>query len=204
MAKRKKVGLDTLSTEEKIKEAARKVFLRKGFSATRTRDIAEEAGINLALLNYYFRSKQRLFDEVMKEKIQTLLKTIIPALQDSSTTLDEKIKLIVSNYIKVLTKNNDLPIFVLNELRKNNVSFISNLPVGKTILETSFILQLKQRKRNVDPVHFLMSLLGLIIFPFVAKPILTQSGMINEKKFQSLIQERELLIPLWMEAILNK
>jgi len=63
---------------------------------------------------------------------------------------------------------------------------------------------LKQRKRNVDPVHFLMSLLGLIIFPFVAKPILTQSGMINEKKFQSLIQERELLIPLWMEAILNK
>jgi len=204
MAIRKKVGFDSLSTEEKIKEAARKVFMRKGFSATRTRDIAEEAGINLALLNYYFRSKQRLFDEVMKEKIQTLLKTILPALQDSSTTLDEKIKLIVSNYIKVLTKNNDLPIFVLNELRKNNVSFISKLPVGKAILETSFILQLKQRKKNVDPIHFMVSLLGLIIFPFVAKPILTQSGMISENKFQSLIQERELLIPLWMEAILKK
>jgi len=204
MAERKKAGLDSLSTEEKIKEAARKVFLRKGFSATRTRDIAEEAGINLALLNYYFRSKQKLFDEVMKEKIQTLLKTIIPVLQDSSTSLDEKIKAIVSNYIKVLTKNNDLPIFVLNELRKNNTSFISNLPVGMAILQTSFIMQLKQRKKNVDPVHFLMSLLGLIIFPFVAKPILTKSGMISENKFQSLIQEREKLIPIWMEAILNK
>jgi AcrR family transcriptional regulator len=204
MAKKRKTKPDSLSTKEKIKEAARKVFLRKGFSATRTRDIAEESGINLALLNYYFRSKQKLFDEVMKEKIQALLKTIIPVLQDSSTTLNEKIKLIVSNYIKVLIKNNDLPIFVLNELRKNNTSFISNLPVGKAILETSFIMQLKQRKKNIDPVHFMVSLLGLIIFPFVAKPILTKSGMISEKKFQSLIQERELLIPLWMEAILNK
>ena len=204
MVRTKKINSDPLPTEEKIKEAARKVFLRKGFSATRTRDIAEEAGINLALLNYYFRSKQKLFDEVMKEKIQTLLKTIIPVLQDSSTSLDEKIRLIASNYIKVLAKNNDLPIFVLNELRKNNTSFISNLPVGKAILETSFILQLKQRKKNVDPIHFMVSLLGLIIFPFVAKPILTKSGMISEKKFQSLIQERELLIPLWMEAILNK
>jgi len=204
MVRTKKINSDPLPTEEKIKEAARKVFLRKGFSATRTRDIAEEAGINLALLNYYFRSKQKLFDEVMKEKIQTLLKTIIPVLQDSSTSLDEKIRLIASNYIKVLAKNNDLPIFVLNELRKNNTSFISNLPVGKAILETSFILQLKQRKKNVDPIHFMVSLLGLIIFPFVAKPILTKSGMISEKKFQSLIQERELLIPLWMEAILNR
>jgi AcrR family transcriptional regulator len=203
MARRKKAGPDPLSTEEKIKEAARKVFLRKGFSGTRTRDIAEEAGINLALLNYYFRSKQKLFDEVMKEKIQTLLKTIIPVLQDNSTTLEEKIKLMVSNYFKVLSKNNDLPIFVLNELRKNNISFISNLPVGKAILQTSFMLQLKQRKTNVDPVHFLMSMLGLIIFPFVAKPILTQSGMISERKFQSLIEERELLIPLWMKAILK-
>jgi AcrR family transcriptional regulator len=201
---KKKARLDSLSTQEKIKEAARKVFLRKGFSATRTRDIAEEAGINLALLNYYFRSKQKLFDEVMKEKIQTLLKTIIPVLQDSSTSLHEKIREIVSNYIKVLKQNNDLPIFVLNELRKNDTSFISKLPVGKLILQTSFIQQLKQRKKNVDPIHFMVSLLALIIFPFVAKPILTKSGMISENKFQALIQEREKLIPLWMEAILNK
>ena len=55
------------TTEEKIKEAARKLFTQKGFAATRTRDIAEEAGINLALLNYYFRSKQKLFDLIMKD-----------------------------------------------------------------------------------------------------------------------------------------
>jgi AcrR family transcriptional regulator len=203
MAARKKVKDDRVSTEDKIKEAARKVFLRKGFSGTRTRDIADEAGINLALLNYYFRSKQKLFDEVMKEKIQTLLKTIIPVLQDTSTTLEEKVNQIVVNYIAVLSKNNDLPIFVLNELRKDNSSFISKLPVGKIILQTSFILQLRERRKDIDPVQFMISLMGLIIFPFVAKPILTQSGMISEKKFQALIQERETLIPIWMNAMLK-
>lgn len=66
MTKSKSIAIDT-STEEKIKEAARTVFHKKGFAATRTRDIAEEAGINLALLNYYFRSKQRLFELIMVE-----------------------------------------------------------------------------------------------------------------------------------------
>ena len=55
------------STEEKIKEAARRVFTKKGYAATRTRDIAEESGYNLALINYYFRSKEKLFDIVMLE-----------------------------------------------------------------------------------------------------------------------------------------
>lgn len=204
MATQKKNKADVASTEEKIKEAARTVFLRKGFSATRTRDIAEEAGINLALLNYYFRSKQKLFDEVMKEKIQTLLMSVIPVLNDSTITLEKKIELIVSNYIAVLSKNNDLPIFVLNELRKEDTSFISKLPVGKEILQTSFIQQLKAQQKDIDPIHFFVSLLGLIVFPFVAKPILTQSGILSEKKFQALIQERVELIPIWMKAILKK
>src|SRR3954464_13218251 len=108
-SKKAKPEVDS-STEEKIKNAARTIFHKKGFSATRTRDIAEEAGINLALLNYYFRSKQKLFDEVMKEKIQTLLQTVVPVLINPATTLDDKIKLIVSNYIQVLMANNDLPI----------------------------------------------------------------------------------------------
>ncbi len=198
----RKVSPDPLSTEEKIKEAARTVFLQKGFSATRTRDIAEQAGINLALLNYYFGSKQKLFDEVMKEKIQTLLRTIIPILQDPSTSLDEKIRKLVLNYMKVLRANNDLPLFVLNELRKNKTSIISNLP-GKAILKTSFFQQVKLRKKDVDPLQFLLSLLGLILFPFLTKPVLMKSGMISEKRFSLLIQEREKLIPLWMDTILK-
>jgi AcrR family transcriptional regulator len=203
MALKKKPKAVSVSTEEKIKVAARKVFLRKGFSATRTRDIAEEAGINLALLNYYFRSKQKLFDEVMKEKIQTLLQTVVPVLINPATTLDDKIKLIVSNYIQVLMANNDLPIFVLNELRKQNINFISNIPIQKVLFQSSFMIQLKERRSDINPIHFLINLLGMTIFPFVAKPILTQSGLVSEKNFQSLMKEREALIPLWMTSLLK-
>jgi AcrR family transcriptional regulator len=203
MATRKKTATTSIPTEEKIKDAARKVFMRKGFSATRTRDIAEEAGINLALLNYYFRSKEKLFDEVMKEKIQTLLQTLIPVLNNPGTSLDEKIDLIVSNYIEVLLANNDLPIFVLNELRKERVNFIANLPIQKMVFQSSFMMQLKEKRSDINPIHFLISLLGMTVFPFVAKPILTQTGLVSEKNFQSLMKERETLIPLWMKALLK-
>ena len=69
-----------ISTEEKILETASKVFTEKGFSGTRTRDIAEHAGINLALLNYYFRSKEKLFEQVMKAKILLLFGQILPII----------------------------------------------------------------------------------------------------------------------------
>ncbi|HLZ87627.1 MAG TPA: TetR family transcriptional regulator, partial [Puia sp.] len=73
MPKGKTKKVKEASTEEKIMEAARKLFTQRGFAATRTRDIAEEAGINLALLNYYFRSKQKLFDIVMMENFRRFL-----------------------------------------------------------------------------------------------------------------------------------
>ena len=68
------------TTEEKILEAASEVFTEKGFAGTRTRDIAEKAGINLALLNYYFRSKEKLFEQVMKIKVVLLFGKIFPIL----------------------------------------------------------------------------------------------------------------------------
>ena len=102
-----------ISTEEKIKEAARKVFTQKGYAATRTRDIAEEAGINLALLNYYFRSKEKLFEIVILEKMQILLGKLGPALMDERTSLEQKVEQIAEHYIDALIANPDIPLFVL-------------------------------------------------------------------------------------------
>ncbi len=73
-----KIETPDQSTEEKIKEAARTVFTRKGYAATRTRDIAKEANINLALLNYYFRSKEKLFGLIMMEKMQIVFRIYWP------------------------------------------------------------------------------------------------------------------------------
>lgn len=192
-----------LSTQEKIKDAARKVFLRKGYAATRTRDIAEEAGMNLALLNYYFRSKERLFEEIMQEKIQKLLGSLVPIMNDGATSLDDKIDRIVSGYLDVLSDNPDLPMFVLNELRRNNLALLQNAQLDKMVSQSSFIKQLREKRSDVNPVHFLVSILSMVIFPFVAKPMLFLTGMANEKTFAPLMDERRELIPVWAKAMLK-
>src|ERR1700743_21623 len=95
------------STEEKIKEAARRVFTKKGYAATRTRDIAEESGFNLALINYYFRSKEKLFDIVMVEHIQTFIHSVMGIVNDRDTTLQQKMEELIGHYIDMLIKNPD-------------------------------------------------------------------------------------------------
>ncbi len=198
----KKLKPETDTTEEKIKEAARKVFMKKGYAATRTRDIAEEAGINLALLNYYFRSKEKLFNQVMKEKMQQFFGVLLPVISDPSTKLEIKIELIVSNYIDTLTENPDLPLFVLSEMKDaDHLSDI--LPVEKLTPKVSFIKQLQEKRPDIHPVHFLMNILGMTVFPFIARPAFGVIGILNKNDFKIIIEERRKLIPLWVKAALK-
>lgn len=192
------------STEEKIRQAARKVFLQKGYAGTRTRDIAEEAGINLALLNYYFRSKQKLFEVVMLEKIQKLLLGLLPSIHDETTTIEEKIDLIVNGYIDVLTENPDLPIFVLSELQKGSFESFPAIPVVEQVKKSTLFRQLNEKRPDLNPVHFIVTLLGMTIFPFVARPIIMLSGMTDEQSYMKLMQERKTLVSKWMKNILNE
>src|SRR5690606_27078812 len=109
-------NIDT-STEEKIKNAARTVFHKKGYAATRTRDIAEEAGINLALLNYYFRSKEKLFNIIMTETLSGFVQKMVVILNDEKTSLDKKVELIATHYTDLLLKEPEVPVFILSEVR---------------------------------------------------------------------------------------
>ena len=191
------------STEEKIKEAARKVFLQKGYSATRTRDIAEEAGINLALLNYYFRSKEKLFHQVMQEKVQQFFGVLLTIVNDPSTKLETKIDLIVSNYIDVLTENPELPLFVLSEMKGHVDAIKKILPLQKITAQISFIQQLKEKRPDLNPIHFLMNILGMTIFPFVAKPAFGLIAATNKSELEAVFKERRKLIPIWIKAMLK-
>ena len=118
MARKKKI--DDGSAEQKIKEAARKLFTEKGFDAVKTRDIAEEAGINLALLNYYFRSKQKLFDLIMVENFEAFVQQLIPLLGDETLSLDETLEKVTGSYIDMLKLNPGLPFFIMNEMRSDS------------------------------------------------------------------------------------
>lgn len=201
MAKAKKAALD-LSTEERIKEAASIVFTRKGYGNARTRDIAEEAGINLALLNYYFRSKEKLFQIVMAERIDKLFGVLGPILNDESTTLEQKLEKITENYINMLLEHPDLPIFVLSEIRNNPDQLSNRFQARKHLTESVFVKQLIARRSDVNPFHFLMNLLGMNLFPFVAKPVL-QPILGNEDAYRQLMEQRKMLIPAWMKMMLD-
>lgn len=191
------------STEEKIKEAARTVFTRKGFAATRTRDIAEEAGLNLALLNYYFRSKEKLFEIIMLEKLHAFFGFIGPIIYNESSSLEMKVEGIVSQYIDMLQDNPDIPFFVMGEIR-NNPEIVANAMPRKDFMRNSFFIkQLKERKPDQDPYQFLLTMLGMIIFPFLMKPVFQKITDTEDPKFKQMMKTRRELIPVWCKAILK-
>ena len=206
MAKKKAKPEVDSSTEEKIKNAARIIFHKKGFAATRTRDIAEEAGINLALLNYYFRSKEKLFDIIMLESMQNFLKSMAALFNAEQNTFDEKVESFVSNYLDFLTEQPDLPLFVLSELRSNPSGFISKIDIKQMLMKSHFIKQFQEEVKKgkiapMYPLHFLMNMVGMILFPFIGRPILSHLGDLKEQDFMELMQQRKKLIPQWIKMM---
>ena len=198
-----------ISTEERIKVAARKVFHQKGFAGTRTRDIAEEAGINHAMLNYYFRSKEKLFEMVMMETMAQFFKGVNLMLNDESTSLDEKIDLIVSNYVDLLLKEPELPTFILNEVRPNPQAFVEQNPIKEALTHSVLTRQYAEavaRGEITEPnlMQAILNVIGLVIFPFIAKPILTSIINIPEEQYKALMLQRKTLIPQWIKAMLWK
>jgi|ERR1700757_1722527 len=194
------------STEEKIKTAARIIFHKKGYAATRTRDIAEEAGINLALLNYYFRSKEKLFDIIMLESLHDFRQHIIIALNDEKTSLESKIETLVSNYIDLLINQPDIPLFILSEIRNNPQALISKMNQKEIVTKSYFIKQFQQAVQEgkivpINPLHYIMNLIGMIVFPFVGRPILSHVGQLKQDDFNDLMEQRKILIPKWLKAI---
>lgn len=188
-----------LSTEQKIKEAARKVFLKKGYAATRTRDIAEEAGINLALLNYYFRSKEKLFEQIMQESLQIVLSKVFPRLSDPAVSLKEKVPFFVEHYTEMLLEHPELPTFILSELRHDPMHMIKTLGVGTSFDISVLLRQVEEAKasgemRDLQPWNFLLNLISLTVFPFVARPIVSRLGGMNDEQFEQLVTERKQMI----------
>ncbi len=197
-----------VSTEEKIKEAARTVFYKKGFAATRTRDIAEEADINLALLNYYFRSKAKLFEIIMMETLSGFIKNILVVLNDEKTSLERKVEEIASGYIDMIIKEPEIPTFIVTEIRNNPNILLEKLPIKQVLANSMFFKQHEKAVKNggisePNPLHFLMNLIGLVVFPFISKPLLMGGSGINDTEFNALMIERKKLIPVWVKSMMK-
>ena len=199
----------TASTEFKIKEAARVVFTRKGYAATRTRDIAEESGYNLALINYYFRSKEKLFEIIMIESLQSFVNSVLGIVNDPLTTLQEKIQLLISYYIDMLIDNPGLPIFIFNAVHSNPGLLIEKVGININHDEVYLVKQWKEllasgKMKGVDPVQMILNVLGLTLFPFIASPMVRNRFNMSTDEYNALMVERKALIPIWVAAMLRE
>jgi AcrR family transcriptional regulator len=192
------------SAEQKIIEAARILFTQKGYSEIKTRDIAKKAGINIALLNYYFRSKEKLFEIVSRENFEEFIQVIAQIVNGQKTDIWQKIELLVKNYIEMLTLNPDMPLFVLTQTKQDP----QRMKMRQKITESYFMKQVQVAIKSgeinpINPNQLIMNILSLTIFPFAGRHILQNNNGISLKQFNKLMQERKKMIPVWIKAMLK-
>lgn len=186
------------STEDKILDAAKEEFILKGFDGARMQQIAERAGINKALLHYYFRSKENLFKAIFKSVFENFFPKVIKTFQSEISFFD-KLKFLIDNYIDVLSKNPFLPAFILHEIQLRPELLINNMK-EQGFNPTAFLNLLKKEMNNGNirtmPVeHLIVNVLSMCIFPFAASPLI--KGMIfknDDKKHQKFIKERKKIV----------
>lgn len=196
--------MEPITTEEKIIRAADKIFTQKGYAATRTREIAEEAGTNLALLNYYFGSKQNLFRNVVKQKLKMLLNAIDPIASNKTIPVVEKVRKISEKYTQLMLENEELPLFILNEWSANKNLFTDLIRETRQHAEPVIRKQLSENGMDITVEDLIVNTLGMILFPFIAKPLILSSGLVEENQFAAFVTERKEKIPEWIISIINK
>ncbi|GJM33388.1 MAG: hypothetical protein DHS20C18_23890 [Saprospiraceae bacterium] len=184
------------STEQIIKEAAKKIFVRKGFAGARMQEIAEEAGINKALLHYYYRSKEKLFEGIFSE----IFDHMIGQLKQSVTTdkpLIQKIEDFVDRYISTIEQNPYIPLFIVNEIAQNPDRFVEKIKSKQVFPELAgFFQQMlgemeRGNIREIPPLHLFLNILGLCAFPFIAKPMVKAVSGMDEDTWEMLMKDRK-------------
>ncbi|MBX2890785.1 MAG: TetR/AcrR family transcriptional regulator [Saprospiraceae bacterium] len=188
-----------LSTEEKIKDAAKKIFLEKGFGSATTRDIAECADTNIALVNYYFRSKEKLFQEVFRDSFTETFMPVTRILNDD-LPLEAKIYKFVDHMTELLKRDPLLPMFVLSEMRGENSKICESLTELQQQGSSLFQAQLQEEaeKGNIRSANFEqveLSLMAMVIFPFLSMNMIKMKKNLSTEEFHQLVDERKKNIP---------
>jgi len=183
------------TTESEILKAAKRIFQRKGMIGARMQEIADEAGINKAMLHYYYRSKQILFEAVFK-KAFSLLAPQLNEVMNSDDSICDKIKNFTHNYISFVIKHPYLPNFIIQELNRNP-EFVKNLMNEKhfpTIEKFRNQVNTKVAEGIIRPIkaeQLFINIMALNIFPFIAAPLLKGFVDIDDSQYKQLMEERK-------------
>jgi TetR/AcrR family transcriptional regulator len=184
------------NTEYRILEAARLIFLQKGFDGARMQEIADTAQINKGLLHYYFRSKDALFYKVFGIAFDAMVRRIAEVL-NSDRPLLEKIDLFCATYIGMMARNAYLPRFVIHEISKHPDRFLNQLGKHHQLPDLQvFYRQVEQeaaagRIRPTDPRQLLVNMLSMSVFPFLAQPMIQMIHNMDKHGFEQFVKARK-------------
>ncbi len=202
------------STEQRILDAAHLVFIRSGTAGARTQEIAKEAGVNSALLHYYFRTKERLAEAVFIRAAGQLLPAVIRILA-SDAPLDDKVERVVQTELEHLAKAPYLPGYILSELAHHPeragqlVSAVTGMVPAEIGMRVSGVLRAQIDKRvragrmhPIAPDQFIVNLLSMCVFPFAARPMLMALLGFDQAGFDRFIdRRRKELAPFFLRAL---
>jgi len=183
-------------TEDKIFDAATDVFIERGMDGARMQDIANHAGINKALLHYYYRTKDHLFNAVFEKIAETMFTKFAPVF-DTNLTLEDKIRFFFREHISFMQKNPRLPAFLLNEFHRNPQrirKLIQNIDINKlwTTLETQHKEELKRYNITRENIpQFMTTVAGMSVFPFVARPVIAGIMEKMDYNYEQYLEERK-------------
>jgi len=186
------------NNEQNILEAAKTVFQKKGMTGARMQEIADEAGINKALLHYYYRSKQMLFEAVFFQAFN-LIAPKLGAVLNSEIALFDKIRHFTKGYISFALAHPYAPKFIIQELNQNpdfaekliQHDNFPNITVFKNQIETA----VKNGKiRTITPEQLFINMMSLTIFPFIGAPLLKGFTKLNDADYKALIETRKTAV----------
>ena len=199
--------MNSENSKEKIIQAAHRVFILKGMDGARMQEIADEAGINKALLHYYFHSKQQLFNEVFYRILSKLIPGLIPIFKSEMPFID-KIEAIVIEYDSFMMRNPFLPQFVIREINRDPDQlsrFISDQGLDFEKIEA--IIEHEVKMGNIKPItfpHLFANLIGMVVVPYVARPLFQRKLFKNDPvKYDQFLRERRSVITLFVKQALT-
>jgi len=183
------------STEQRIFDAARELFVQKGLDGAKMQEIADRAGINKALLHYYYRSKEKLYEMVAKAVINRAF-PVIRQLVESEEPLEQKITRFIDFYIELISKNTFIPLFIITELNKHPDRFFesifpTNLPKPEVFFRQVEEEIARGNIRPIKPQHLLVNIVSMCVFPFVAKPMLRIVLGLSQEEINQFLAERK-------------
>jgi len=181
-----------ISTEEAILAAARWEFELKGFDGARMQEISDRAGINRALLHYYFRSKEKMFEKIFDEALERFLPLLSTWDQDPEESWERKLKRFIRTFSKFLKENSML--FLLREIiRKPDLLQSRAKKYGKKL--NNFVVYFDKLKADkfirsdVDSRYFYIMIHSLCSFPLMNAPVFSYSLRISIKEYDALMVE---------------